>query len=182
MKLFNICTVDDPVVHQKATEVSFPISDEIRTTVLDMVEYLKLSQDDEFAKVHHIRPGIGIAAPQIGISQRFFAIYMDDKDKHYEYGLINPKIISSSVKKAYLGTGEGCLSVPKDTPGYVYRYYKITISAYDVLSDKMVTLRLVGYPAICFQHEYDHLDGVLYIDKINKQDPFYVDPDAIKID
>lgn len=182
MKLFKIYTVDDPVVHQKAKEVSFPISDEIRQTVLDMVEYLKLSQDDKFAKEHHIRAGIGIAAPQIGISKRFFAICMDDNDKHYEYGLVNPKIVSSSVKKAALANGEGCLSVPKDVPGLVYRYFKVTIEAYDVLSDKNVRLRLSGYPAICFQHEYDHLDGVLYIDKIDKKDPFHVDPVAVMIE
>ncbi len=182
MKLFKIYTVDDPVVHQKAEAVSLPISDEIKKTVLDMVEYLKLSQDEEFAKEHKIRAGIGIAAPQIGISKRFFAIYMDDGDKHYEYGLINPKIVSTSAKKAYLTTGEGCLSVPKDQKGYVYRYYKVTIEAYDVLTEKNVKLRLVGYPAICFQHEYDHLDGVLYIDKINKRNPFEIDPDAIAIE
>lgn len=182
MKLFKIYTVEDNVLHEKAKEVSFPISDETRNTIIDMVEYLKLSQDDEFAKEHNIRPGIGIAAPQIGISERFFAVYMDDKDKHYEYGLVNPKILSSSVKKAYLPSGEGCLSVPKDVPGYVYRYYKITIEGYDVLTDKVVRLRLVGYPAICFQHEYDHLDGIVYTDKINKKDPFYVDPDAIAIE
>lgn len=182
MKLFKIYTVDDPVVHQKAEAVSLPISDEIKKTVLDMVEYLKLSQDEEFAKEHKIRAGIGIAAPQIGISKRFFAIYMDDGEKHYEYGLINPKIVSTSAKKAYLASGEGCLSVPKDQKGYVYRYYKVTIEAYDVLTDKNVKLRLVGYPAICFQHEYDHLDGVLYIDKINKRNPFEIDPDAIAIE
>lgn len=182
MKLFKIYTVDDPVVHQKAQAVSLPISDEIKKTVLDMVEYLKLSQDEEFAKEHKIRAGIGIAAPQIGISERFFAIYMDDGEKHYEYGLINPKIVSTSAKKAYLASGEGCLSVPKDQKGYVYRYYKVTIEAYDVLTEKNVSLRLVGYPAICFQHEYDHLDGVLYIDKINKRNPFEIDPDAIAIE
>lgn len=182
MKLFKIYTVDDPVVHQKAQAVSLPISDEIKKTVLDMVEYLKLSQDEEFAKEHKIRAGIGIAAPQIGISERFFAIYMDDGEKHYEYGLINPKIVSTSAKKAYLASGEGCLSVPKDQKGYVYRYYKVTIDAYDVLTEKNVRLRLVGYPAICFQHEYDHLDGVLYIDKINKRNPFEIDPDAIAIE
>ncbi len=96
--------------------------------------------------------------------------------------MVNPKIISSSAKKAYLTAGEGCLSVPKDKPGYVYRYYKITLEAFDVVSNQQVKLRLVGYPAIVFQHEYDHLDGVLYIDKIDRREPYTVDPDAIAIE
>ena len=182
MKLFKIFTDDDPVVHQKAEEVTLPLSDELRQTILDCVEYLKLSQDDEFAKANNIRPGVGIAAPQIGISKRFFAIYLDDGDKHYEYGLVNPKIVSTSAKKACLSSGEGCLSVPKDKPGYVYRYYKITIEAFDVVSNQQVKLRLVGYPAIVFQHEYDHLDGVLYTDRINRKEPFEIDPDAVVIE
>lgn len=179
MKNFRIYTDEEPVVHQRAAEVALPVSPEIRQTLLDMVEYLKESQKEEVAKELHIRAGVGIAAPQIGISQRFFAIYFDDGDKHYEYGLVNPVILSTSVKKAYLETGEGCLSVPKDKPGYVYRYYKITLKAFDVVSDQEVTLRLFGYPAIVFQHEYDHLDGVLYTDKIDRKDPFRTDPDAI---
>lgn len=179
MKNFKIYTDAEPVVHQRAKEVELPISDEIKQTLLDMVEYLKCSQDDEIAKKYNIRPGVGIAAPQIGISQRFFAIYFDDGDKHYEYGLVNPVILSTSVKKAYLETGEGCLSVPKDQPGYVYRYYKITLKAFDVVSNQEVTLKLFGYPAIVFQHEYDHLDGVLYTDRINKKNPFEKEADAV---
>ena len=182
MKLFKIYTNDDEVVHQRASEVPFPIPEETRKTIIDMVEYLKNSQDDEFAEKNGIRPGVGIAAPQIGISERFYAIFFDDEnDKHYEYGLVNPKIISSSVKKAYLKSGEGCLSVPKDMPGYVYRYFRITIKGYDVLTDQEVTLKLSGYPAIVFQHEYDHLDGVLYTDKIDKKNPFFEDPEAVGI-
>lgn len=181
MKLFKIYTDKDPVLHQRAEEVSLPVSVELKQTVLDMVEYLKKSQDDAYAEEHHIRAGVGIAAPQIGLSQRFFAVYLEDEDKVYEYGLINPKIVSTSAKRAYLTTGEGCLSVPEDREGYVYRYYRITIKGYDVVSDKDVTLRLVGYPAIVFQHEYDHLDGILYTDRIDKWNPKREDPDAVAI-
>lgn len=181
MKLFKIYTDKDEVLHKKAEEVSFPIDEETSKTMLDMVEYLRLSQDDEFAAKHNIRSGVGLAAPQIGISKRFYAVYLDDKDKHYEYVLVNPKIISTSVKKAYLSTGEGCLSVPSDIPGFVYRYYKVTIKAYDAITNKEVTLRLSGYPAIVFQHEYDHLDGVLYYERIDKNNPFKKDDNAIEI-
>lgn len=182
MKYFKIYTLNDDVLHQKAKDVTFPLSEETKKTALDMVEYLKLSQDEEIAKKHHIRPGVGIAAPQIGISERFFAIFFDYGDKTYEYALINPKIISTSAKKAYLASGEGCLSVPEDVKGYVYRYQRITIKGYDAVSDKEVTLKLTGYPAIVFQHEYDHLDGVLYYERIDKNNPFNVDEEAVRID
>lgn len=181
MENFKIYTLEDPVVHQKATPVELPISDEVRSTLLKMVDYLKCSQDEKTAEKYHIRAGVGIAAPQIGISKRFFAIYFDDDNKHYEYGLVNPVIVSTSAKKAYLESGEGCLSVPKDVPGYVYRYYRITLKAYDVVSNKDVTLRLSGYPAIVFQHEYDHLDGILYIDKIDKKAPFHQEDGAVVV-
>ncbi len=182
MELFRIYTDQDEVLHQKCKEVSLPLSDETKQTVLDMVEYLKLSQDEEFAKEHHLRPGVGIAAPQIGIAERFFAVCFDEGKKHYEYGLVNPRIVSSSVKKAYLISGEGCLSVPEDRAGYVYRYYRITIKAYDVVSGKDVTLKLTGYPAIVVQHEYDHLNGVLYYERINKDDPYFDDPAAVAVE
>ena len=182
MKLFQIHYDTEEILHQKAKEVKLPLSEERRKTILDMIQYLKDSQDEVLSKKYNIRSGVGIAAPQIGISERFFAIYFQDGDKTYEYGLVNPVIVSSSVKKAYLESGEGCLSVPKDVKGYVYRYFKVTIRAYDVVSDKEVTLKLHGYPAIVFQHEYDHLDGVLYYERINHENPFYEDPEAIKIE
>lgn len=183
MKLFKIYTKDDDVLHEKAKEVPFPLSDEKKTILLEMVQYLKDSQDDEISEKYHIQPGVGIAAPQIGISERFFAVYFqDDNGKTYEYALVNPKIISTSVKKSYLATGEGCLSVPTPVKGFVYRYYKITIKAYDAVSEKDITLRLSGYPAIVFQHEYDHLDGILYYEKIDKTNPFHKDENAICIE
>ncbi len=181
MKLFEISTIPDEVLFKRATEVSLPVSDERRQTILDMIEYLKLSQDEEFASKNNIRAGVGIAAPQIGISERFFAIYFKDEEQTYEYGLVNPKIVSKSLKKAYLSGGEGCLSVPEDVKGFVYRSYRITIKGYDVVSQKDVCLKLTGYPAIVFQHEYDHLDGILYYERIDADDPFAVDENAVEL-
>lgn len=68
MKQFKIFTKDDAVLHQKAALVSLPLSEEKEQLILDMVDYLKCSQDEEIAEKYHIRPGVGIAAPQIGIS------------------------------------------------------------------------------------------------------------------
>ncbi len=181
MKKFKIHTDKEKLLHEKCREVALPLDEEKRQTILDMVEYLKLSQDDEYAKANKIRPGVGLAAPQIGVPERFYAVYLVDKEKTYEYGLVNPKILSTSVKKAYLEGGEGCLSVPEDVMGHVYRYFRITIQAYDAVSQQNVTLKLVGYPAIVFQHEYDHLDGILYYDRIDRDDPFKKDPEAVAI-
>lgn len=181
MKLFKIHTDKEESLHQKCVPVPLPLDEERKKTIEDMVLYLKASQDEKTAEKYHIRPGVGIAAPQIGINERFYAVYFQDGDKTYEYGLVNPVIVSTSVKKAYLTNGEGCLSVPQDVPGHVYRYYRVTIDAYDALSGQNVRLKLVGYPAIVFQHEYDHLDGILYYDRIDRKDPFLEDPEAVAI-
>ena len=182
MKQIKIHTDKEEVLHEKCLPVTLPVSDELRETILAMVDYLKKSQDPDYAEKKHVRPGVGLAAPQIGIDQRFFAISFEDGGKKYEYGLVNPVILSSSVKRAYLKNGEGCLSVPEDVPGHVYRYFRITLEGYDVVSDRMVTLKLSGYPAIVFQHEYDHLDGVLYYERIDANDPFKEDPEAVAIE
>ncbi len=182
IKIFKIYDDRQKQLRKECLPVSMPLNEEIKTTLIQMVEYLKASQDDEFVKKNHIRAGVGLAAPQIGILQRFFAIYyVDENGKEVQYGLVNPKIIESSVKKCALSGGEGCLSVKFDHQGYVYRYYKITMRAYDVFQDKMIDITAKGYDAIVLQHEYDHLNGILYYDRINKHNPKEILPNSILI-
>lgn len=181
MKLFKIYPDSHQYLKTKCEEVSLPISSDIKNTLLDMIEYLKKSQDEEFTTKNNIRAGVGLSANQIGICKRFFAVYLVDNNIKYEYGLVNPKILSSSIQKAYIPSGEGCLSVNAPHVGYVYRYYKIKITGFDVVSNKNVTLSLVGYPAIVFQHEYDHLNGILFYDRIDKDNPLKIDPDAVAV-
>jgi peptide deformylase len=169
------------ILRTVCNEVSFPYSEEDKKTLKDMVEYLKKSQDEEYAKAHQIRSGIGLAAPQIGLDKRMFAICLDDNGEHREYGLINPKILRTSVKRSYLAGGEGCLSVNEEHQGLVMRYYKVVMQAYDALQDKDITITAYGYLAIALQHEYDHLDGVLFYDRINKRDPFHKDLGAVEV-
>ena len=180
MKVFNIIT-DKKFLAKKCEEVNLPLSEEDRKTLLDMVEYLKVSQDDELAKKYNIRPGVGLAANQIGLNKRMIAIYFEDEDRTHEYALVNPKIVSYSVKLCCLDSGEGCLSVEKDVEGYVYRYYKVTVKGYDALTNKDVTIKARGYLSIILQHEIDHLEGKLYTDRIDKKDPFKIIEDAILI-
>lgn len=181
MKVFNIVT-DKKFLHQKCDEVSLPLSKEDKETLLEMVEYLKISQDEELAAKYDIRPGVGLAANQIGLKKRMIAIYFQDEDsKIHEYALVNPKIISYSVKLCCLDSGEGCLSVPKDVEGYVYRYYKTTVKGYDAITDKEVTIKARGYLSVILQHEIDHLEGKLYTDRIDSKDPFKIIEDAVLI-
>lgn len=171
-----------PTLRMMAEEVSLPASEEDKKTLKDMLEFVINSQDPELAAKYELRPGIGIAAPQINVPKRMIAIHVtDEKDTLYSYALFNPKIVSHSVEKSYLTTGEGCLSVDRDVPGFVPRYARITIKA-TTLEGEEVKLRLKGLPAIVFQHEIDHLNGVMFYDHINKEEPFAQPEDATAID
>ncbi|SDJ75429.1 peptide deformylase [Sediminibacillus albus] len=171
-------TMDDiiregnPILNKTAEAVPLPPNKEDIDILTEMLDYLKNSQDEKIAEQYGLRPGVGLAAPQIGLSKRMIAVHFEDFDgKQYSYGLFNPRIISHSVEKAYLTTGEGCLSVDREVPGYVPRYARITVKATD-LDGNEVKLRLRGYAAIVFQHEIDHLNGVMFYDYINHENPF----------
>lgn len=171
-----------PTLRQVAKEVPLPASEEDKSTLRGLLEYVIASQNPEVASERGLRPGIGLAAPQINISKRMIAVHLtDEKDKLHSYALFNPKIVSHSVEKAYLTSGEGCLSVDESIPGYVPRFARVTVQA-TTLEGEEVKLRLKGLPAICIQHEIDHLNGVMFYDHINKQDPYTPIENAIAID
>lgn len=156
----------NPVLRKVADEVPLPASEEDKNTLIQMLKFLKNSQDEEIAKKYSLRSGVGLAAPQIGLSKRMFAVHVrDDHDKLYSMGLFNPKIISHSVEETFLEDGEGCLSVDRDVPGQVPRYARITVKGTTIEGDE-VTLRLRGLVAIVFQHELDHLNGIMFYDRI----------------
>jgi len=137
-----------------------------------MIEYLRLSQDEEYAEKNNIRAGMGLAAVQLGILKRYFAIcYKMDDGTFIEYKVINPKIISNSAEQIYVEEGEGCLSVTHDIDGIIPRYARITVGFYDE-NGNYKEERVREEIAIAFQHEIDHLNGILYIDKIDKKDPY----------
>jgi peptide deformylase len=171
-----------PTLRQVAAEVPMPPSDEDKRVLNELLEYVINSQIEEIAAEYGLRGGIGLAAPQINVSKRMIAVHVhDDKGKLYSYALFNPKIVSHSVEQSYLLSGEGCLSVDESIPGYVPRHARVTVKGYDVDGNE-VKLRLKGMPAIVFQHEIDHLNGIMFYDHIDKEDPHKPIPDAIAIE
>ena len=170
MKL-KIVKDNNPIMRQKSLPVDLPLSVEDKKTLDDMLEYLKLSQDEDYAAKHNIRAGVGIAAIQIGLLKRMFCIYYETEDGVVQYQLVNPKIIEYSVRKCALQNGEGCLSVDGEHPGLSHRYYKIKMAAFDALTNQDIVITARGYDAIVLQHEYDHLDGKFFYDRIDKNNP-----------
>ena len=158
-------------MRQKSLPVELPLSAEDKETLDAMLDYLKKSQDDDYAKKHNIRPGVGIAAIQIGILKRMFVVYYETENGIVQYQLVNPKIIEYSLRKCALKDGEGCLSVDGEHPGYSHRYYKIKMQAYDALTDRDIIITARGFDAIVLQHEYDHLDGLFFYDRIDANRP-----------
>lgn len=101
--------------------------------------------------------GVGLAAPQVGVLERVIIVETQDGPQAF----INPVIIQRSLRK--MDSEEGCLSVP-GVFGIVRRHRRVTVRAYNERAEA-VTIHAQLFPAIIFQHETDHLDGILFIDK-----------------
>ena len=170
MKL-KIVKDNNPIMRQKSLPVAMPLSKEDKETLDEMINYLKLSQDEDYAAKHNIKPGIGLAAIQIGLLKRMFVVYYGEGENLVQYQLVNPKIVEYSYRKCALKDGEGCLSVDGEHKGYAHRYYKIKMEAYDALTGEDIIITARGFDAVVLQHEYDHLDGVFFYDHIDKNKP-----------
>ena len=167
-----------PTLRQKTQEVEFPLSLEDANLAKDLLEYVINSQDDEMVGRYDLRPGIGIAAPQVNVPKRMFALHLPDDESKLSLVAINPKIVSHSIEKTYLTGGEGCLSVDRVVEGYVPRYARITVKGFYPDGSEF-KLRLKGLSAIAFQHELDHLNGIMFFDHINHDNPYAEIPDAV---
>ncbi len=166
-----------PTLRKKAVPVKLPLSEEDAKTLRAMRQFLIDSQDPEKAETYELRPGVGLAAPQINIPKRMVAIRTEDErfETLHDYCLINPRIVRHSVAKTYMPGGEGCLSVDRDVEGLVERHQHVTIEA-DVFNPEngdveAKTLKLRGFLSIVIQHEIDHLDGILFYDKVTASLP-----------
>ncbi|GAB4503103.1 MAG: peptide deformylase [Anaerolineales bacterium] len=159
MTLRNIVTVPAPVLRRKARPVT-TFDKDLQTLIDDMIETMRAA------------PGVGLAAPQVGISQRVIVIEYAEEEEEVEegqdpkevkprlYAMVNPEIVKTSAETE---TGvEGCLSVP-GLVGEVERKYAIQVKGFNRRGQPM-KLKVNGWLARIFQHEIDHLNGVLFTD------------------
>jgi len=142
---------------RRLRDVSKPIeavTDEIRALAQDMLD------------VMYDEPGIGLAAPQLGVPVRLIVVDVGWTEEGAEKSprvLVNPEIVESEGKTTW---NEGCLSVP-EFQADVERAERVRLRATD-LDGNAVEIEAEGLEAVCFQHEIDHLDGVLFIDRISR--------------
>ncbi len=139
-----------PCADLSVEEIRDPLYEELASKMLSTVT--DSSQD-----------GVGIAAPQVGICRRIAAVQRFDKEgEPFE---VYPNIRVTATRGETQPGPEGCLSIP-GRRGNVLRYRDIDISYTSVATGRDTTERVQGFTAVIFQHETDHLDGVLYIDKL----------------
>lgn len=143
MAVYHIVEIGDNVLREKAVVVP-----KITRNVLKLL--------DNMAKTMYSARGVGLAAPQVGVSKR--VIVVDAGEGLLE--LINPEIIFAEGEQV---DSEACLSIPGLT-GEVVRAHSVQVKYLD-RSGKDITIRAEGFPARVFQHEIDHLDGILFIDR-----------------
>ena len=158
MAIRQIITPVKPILRHKAKKVT-TFGPGLKTLVEDMIDTMREA------------PGVGLAAPQVAVSQRVIVVeYAPEPDEGREpeppklYRVVNPEIVKASEDMV---TGvEGCLSIPGYT-GDVPRHTAVTVKGFN-LQGKPVRIKAEGWLARIFQHEIDHLDGILFIDRATK--------------
>ena len=175
LKTKDILDEKDKRLRTISKEVEFPLSKKDKDLIDVMIKYLHDSQIPELAEKYDLRPGMGMSAIQLGVAKRMFVVVNEigepGEGEFETYILINPRIISNSVEQIYVEEGEGCLSVNRPVEGIVPRYARITVSAFDENGNPF-TMRVREDISVAFQHEIDHLNGILFVDKIDKKDPY----------
>ncbi|GAB4282664.1 MAG: peptide deformylase [Candidatus Promineifilaceae bacterium] len=167
MTVLDIVTLPNEVLRKKAQPVT-KFDDDLQTLIDNMIETMRHAH------------GVGLAAPQVGIPLRLAVVETlpdtDEEGNDIEgtrdlYVIVNPEIVWTS--REMVSGIEGCLSIPGYL-GEVYRYTEIRVRAQD-RHGKKIRLRLKDWDARIFQHEIDHLDGVLYIDKLTAPENFWTE-------
>jgi len=153
MAILDILQFPDPRLRRRAEPIE-KVTDELRQLAADLLETM------------YDEPGIGLAAPQVGAPVRLVVLDTDWTDEESERSplvLLNPEIVEREGKLVWT---EGCLSVP-DYNADVERAERVVLRATD-LDGREIREEATGLRAVCFQHEVDHLDGVLFIDRISR--------------
>ena len=162
-----------PTLTKRSETVPIPLDAVTMQTLKAMRQFLIDSQTPELAEKYALRPGVGLAAPQIDVPLRMLAIYTEDElfETHHDYLMVNPRLLSHSESLTYMPGGEGCLSIDREVAGLVPRYRQVTIRTrlFDPSTEQLseeVTLKLKGFLSIVFQHELDHLNGILFPSRV----------------
>ncbi|QEO13118.1 peptide deformylase [Agromyces intestinalis] len=170
MAVLPIRITGDPVLHAPALPVE-QIDDEVRTLVADMFETMDAA------------PGVGLAAPQVGVALRLFTFGWTDDDTEWRGVAINPELWLSPTEPGAPDPdteSEGCLSFPGERFG-LRRAERAVLRATN-LDGERYEIEAEGWLARIFQHEYDHLDGVLYTDRLSDRDQRIVAKITKKLD
>lgn len=159
--IMHLLTVDNPADSVLLRGKSAPMA----AAALQSADYAVLRERMLATVLDSLNTGVGIAAPQVGIFRRMVAVQRFDKSGEPFEFYLNPEIIEYSVETA--PSREGCLSVP-DLYGEVERSQRIVLRYHD---ERFVeqTEAIEGFTAVIFQHEIDHLDGILYIDRLKRE-------------
>ena len=172
-KKLNILDEKDPHLRKVSVDAKLPLSKDYKKIIQQIIDELTYSQIEEYAKKYDLRPGMGLAFPQLGINERIIVIVHEVEEGVFDnYVFVNPKIISNSSEEIAAEEGEGCLSVNREVEGHVKRYARVTVEGYDEDGNK-IQVRAREELAIAFQHEIDHLNGILFYDRIDPKKPFY---------
>lgn len=154
MPIREIITLGHPTLRQKARKVT-KFGPEVKQLIDDMIETMRAA------------PGVGLAAPQVNVAERVIVVELPADEEEGTpaelYAFVNPEIIKVSREKEE--DQEGCLSIPGYV-GEVERHTEIVVRGQDAFG-KPQRVRAYDYLARIFQHEIDHLDGVLFIDRVS---------------
>lgn len=163
---------NDPILRKKAEKIE-KITDEIRNLAQEMIEMMDQHK------------GIGLAAPQVGVLKSLFVSCLDYEDEEGNLHIGKPKVwinpVVSNFSEEKVERSEGCLSMP-GLYAPVLRSFRIDVEAMDLNGDLFSYKNLEGFVARMVMHEYDHLNGILFIDRIKGKRRAALDPILRKID
>jgi peptide deformylase len=155
MGIRKIVTLPDPVLRKKARKIT-EFGPELQTLIDDMVETMREA------------PGVGLAAPQVGISSRLIVVeFGDEEDEDAPrklYVVVNPEIVRTDSET--VSGVEGCLSIPQ-LVGNVERFDSVTVRGSNRRGQPL-KIKAKGWLARIFQHEIDHLEGILFVDRTDE--------------